>query len=132
MAYNRSPEVRLADFDKTWQVHPNYLDINCDKIFSDLAIYFRFYSAILDFFYNSVYIFKFASPKIDNFVDIFLKTLFFPYRMLICLTSFTVFFSGDIKKSSVNDQLTGHFRAFLFILFRPPTLNLKKEIPLIN
>ena len=54
------------------------------------------------------------------------------------ITSFTV--SGDIKKkmkifkkkkkSSENDQLTGHFRSFfIFIFFVPPTLNLKKKFP---
>ena len=48
-----------------------------------------------------------------------------------CLTiySFTVF-SGDIKKSSENDQLTGHFQSFfIYFFFRPPppTLNLKKK-----
>ena len=31
-----------------------------------------------------------------------------------------------LKKSSENDQSTGHFRAFLLIFFVPPTLDLKK------
>ena len=31
------------------------------------------------------------------------------------------------KKSSENDQITGHFQSFLFIFFVPPTLNLKKK-----
>ena len=46
------------------------------------------------------------------------------------LTSFTVF-SGDIKKkkSSENDQLTGHFRAFLFYFFRPPDPKSEKQFP---
>ena len=39
--------------------------------------------------------------------------------MLGCLTSFTVF-SGDIKKSSENDQLTGHFQSFFIQFFHPP------------
>ena len=47
------------------------------------------------------------------------------------ITSFTV--PGDIKKkpkkkSSENDQLTGHFQSLFIYLFffTPPTLNLKK------
>ena len=39
--------------------------------------------------------------------------------MLVYLTSFTDVFSGDVKKSSENDQLTGHFQSFLSIFFRP-------------
>ena len=36
------------------------------------------------------------------------------------LTSFTVF-SGDIKKkSSENDQLTGHFQSFFILFFLSP------------
>ena len=45
------------------------------------------------------------------------------------LTSLVLlFFSGDIKKSSENDQLTGHFQSFFIYLFfsSPSTLNLKK------
>ena len=38
--------------------------------------------------------------------------------MLVYLTSF-----GDIE----NDQLTGHFQSFFFVV--PPTLNLKKKFP---
>ena len=31
------------------------------------------------------------------------------------------------KKSSENDQLTGHFQSFFFLFFVHPTLNLKKK-----
>ena len=49
----------------------------------------------------------------------------------LLITSFTV--SGDIKKknmkilkkSSENDQLTGHLQSFFIFFFIPPTLNLK-------
>ena len=47
-------------------------------------------------------------------------------RLLVYRTSFTVC-SGDIKnkkKSSENDQSTGHFQSFFFV---PSTLNLKKN-----
>ena len=49
------------------------------------------------------------------------------------ITSFTVF-SGDIKnknkKSSENDQLTGHFQSFfIYFLSHPLTLNLEQDIP---
>ena len=54
--------------------------------------------------------------------------------MLVYLTSFTVF-SGDIKKkvlekkkSSENEQSTGHFQSFFIYFFRPPTLD-RKKIP---
>ena len=58
------------------------------------------------------------------------------YRLLVYLTSFTVF-SGDIEKkglkdkSSENDQLTGHFQSVFiyFYFFHPPTLNLKTKFP---
>ena len=57
------------------------------------------------------------------------------------ITSFTV--SGDInkktkkkienikkkKKSSENDQITGHFQSFFIYFFRPHAINLKKKIP---
>ena len=47
----------------------------------------------------------------------------------IYFTSFTVFFSGDIKKSSEkkseNNQSTGHFQSFLF--FRPPNPKSEKK-----
>ena len=33
------------------------------------------------------------------------------------------------KKSSENDQLTGHFQSFFIYFFVPPTLNLKKNSP---
>ena len=54
------------------------------------------------------------------------------YRLLVYFTSFTVC-SGDIKKkalkmkkkTSENNQLTGHFQSFFFSV--PPTLNLKKN-----
>ena len=46
------------------------------------------------------------------------------FKDLIQTVSFTVC-SGDIKKSSENDQLTGHFQSFFF---RPPTLNLKRNV----
>ena len=32
-----------------------------------------------------------------------------------------------MKKSSENDQSTGHFQSFFSFLFRPPTINLKKQ-----
>ena len=40
------------------------------------------------------------------------------YRLLVYLTSFTVC-SEDIKKSSENDQSTGHFKSFLFFVPDP-------------
>ena len=33
----------------------------------------------------------------------------------------------NIKKSSENDQSTGHFQSFIIYFFRPPTLNLKNN-----
>ena len=44
-------------------------------------------------------------------------------RMLVYLTSFTDC-SGDFKKNSENDKLTGHFQSFFF---RPPTQSLKNN-----
>ena len=45
------------------------------------------------------------------------------------LTSFTVF-SGDIKKkSSENDQLTGHFQSFFILFFCPPDPKSEKQFP---
>ena len=38
-----------------------------------------------------------------------------------------LFFSGDVKKSSENHQLTGHFQSFFIFFFVPPTLNLKNN-----
>ena len=54
--------------------------------------------------------------------------------MLVYLTSFTVFFSGDIKKkkkkSSENDQSTGHFsELFYLFFFRPPDPRLENFFP---
>ena len=48
------------------------------------------------------------------------------------ITLLVLLFSGDIKekkekKSSKNDQSTGHFQSFFILLFRPPTLDLKKN-----
>ena len=43
-----------------------------------------------------------------------------------------LFFSGDIKKkkSSENDQLTGHFQSFFIIFFfRPPDPKSEKKFP---
>ena len=71
-------------------------------------------------------IFESDTVKIDCPVQIFRKI---QYRLLVCLTSFTVF-SGDIKKknNSENDQLTGHFQSlFNYFFFVPPTLNLKNN-----
>ena len=51
------------------------------------------------------------------------------------LTSFTVFLEilkkkKKKKKSSEKDQSTGHFQSFfIYIFFRPPTLDLKKKFP---
>ena len=67
-----------------------------------------------------------------------MKYLKIKYRLLIYLTSFTVF-SGDIKKKkalkkkkkkkkgSENDQLTGHFQSFFIYFSVLLTLNLKKN-----
>ena len=52
------------------------------------------------------------------------KYLKIEFRLLFYFTSFTVC-SGDIEKSSENDELTGHFQSFFF---RSPTLNLKKTL----
>ena len=51
-------------------------------------------------------------------------------KIKVYLTSFTVFFSGAIKKiikkklyikkSSENDQLTGHFQSFFIYFFSSP------------
>ena len=49
-----------------------------------------------------------------------MKYIKIKYRLLVYLTSFTVFFSGDIKKSSENDQLTGHFQSFFIYFFSSP------------
>ena len=54
------------------------------------------------------------------------------------ITSFTV--SGDIKKksenekkkSSENDQLTGHFQSFFIYFFRHPDPKSEKKFPYIN
>ena len=69
-----------------------------------------------------------------------MKYIEIKYRLLVYLTSYTVF-SGDIKKtsenekkkalkkkkSSENDQWTGHFQSLFIYFFCPPTLNLKKK-----
>ena len=87
------------------------------------------------------------TAKSDCTVQIFRKMMKYieiKYRLLVYLTSYTVF-SGDIKKkplkmkkkNSENEEkkrnkalkmtsLLVIFRAFLFIFFVPPTLNLKK------
>ena len=76
--------------------------------------------------------------KSDCPVQIFRKKMEY-IKIKVYLTSFTVFFSGDIKKiikklykkklkkTSENDQLTGHFQSFLIYFFSPPTLSLKKN-----
>ena len=33
MAYNRGPQVRSADFDETWQIHPYYCLVTVPKYF---------------------------------------------------------------------------------------------------
>ena len=50
--------------------------------------------------------------------------------MLGCHTSFTVF-SGDIKKkkSSENDQLTGHSQSFFIYFFLSPDPKSEKKFP---
>ena len=48
--------------------------------------------------------------------------------VLVYLTSFP-FFSGDIKKSSENDQLTGHFQSFFHLFFYVPDPKSEKQIP---
>ena len=53
-----------------------------------------------------------------------MKYLKIKYRLLVYLTSFTVCFGNIKKKSSENDQLTGHFQNVSLLV--PPTLNLKK------
>ena len=50
-------------------------------------------------------------------------------RLLVYFTQFIVC-SGDIKKSSENNQLTGYFQNCFSV--PPPLKNLKKKIPLIN
>ena len=55
-------------------------------------------------------------------------------KIKVYLTSFTVF-SEDIKKiiiikkSSENDQLTGHFQSFFIYFFRPPDPKSEKKNP---
>ena len=66
--------------------------------------------------------FESETVKTDCPVQIFrkmLKYLKIYYRLLFYLTCFTVFLE-ILKKSSENDQLTGHFsELFYFIFFRP-------------
>ena len=61
-------------------------------------------------------------------------------KIKFSITSFTVFFSGDIKKnnnkkallkkkSSENDQLTGHFQSFFIYFFRPTEPKSEKKFP---
>ena len=40
-----------------------------------------------------------------------------------------LFFSGDIKKSSENDQLTGHFQSFFIYFFSSPDPKSEKKFP---
>ena len=79
-------------------------------------------------------IFESDTVKSDCPVQIFRKMMKY-IKIKVYLTSFTVFFSGDIKKiikkssikekkSSENDQLT-----FLFIFFRPPDPKSEKKFP---
>ena len=61
-----------------------------------------------------------------------MKYIKIKYRLLVYLTSLLFFFLGilkkALKKSSENDQLTGHFQSFFYLFyFVPPTLNLKKN-----
>ena len=51
----------------------------------------------------------------------------------VYLTSFTGFFSRVIKKkSSENEQSTGHFQSFYFFLFLSRGPKSEKKFPLIN
>ena len=57
--------------------------------------------------------------------------------MLVYLTSFTVFFSGDIeekkkKKSSETDQSAGHFQSFFIYFFSFPDPRSEQKFPKIN
>ena len=56
-------------------------------------------------------------------VQIFRKMMKY-IKIKVYLTSFTVFFleilKNNNKKSSENDQLTGHFQSFFIYFFRPP------------
>ena len=74
-------------------------------------------------------IFESDTVKNDCPVQIFRKNdeMYKDLIMLVYLTSFTVFFwrispkeALKMKKSSENDQLTGHFQSFFYLfLFRP-------------
>ena len=50
------------------------------------------------------------------------QTVGLPYQ-------FYCFFSVDIKKSSENDQLTGHFQNFFIYFFCPPDPKSEKQFP---
>ena len=56
-----------------------------------------------------------------------MKYIKIKYRLLVYLTSFTVCSGDIIKKSSENNQSTGHFYSFFF---RP--LDLKSEKKNVN
>ena len=58
--------------------------------------------------------------KNDKIFKNLLHTVGLPYQFLLEILK-------KKKKSSENDQLTGHFQRFLIYFFVPPTLNLKKN-----
>ena len=75
-------------------------------------------------------IFESDTVKIEYHVQIFRKNMKYLKTVGVYLTSFTVFLleifkKKALKKSSENDQSTGHFSFFLLFLFVPSTLNLK-------
>ena len=56
-----------------------------------------------------------------------IKYLKFYTAWWVALLVLLLFFSGDIKKSSENDQLTGHFQSLFYYFFRPLDPKSKKK-----
>ena len=96
-------------------------------------IFFIFYQPTLNIicFVEKIFlrfclcIFESDTVKSDCPVQIFrkmIKYLKIKYRLLVYLTSFTVFFLEILKKkkkkkTTENDQLTGHFQSFFYFIF---------------
>ena len=78
-------------------------------------------------------IFESDTVKSDCPVQIFRKIMKYLKFALLVLLFFLEILKKEKKKtklwkkSSENDQSTGHFQSFFIYFFRPPTLDLKKK-----
>ena len=69
---------------------------------------------------------------LSRFLKKMMKYLMIKYRLLVFTLLVLLFFLEILKKkfrkkSSENDQSTGHFQSFFLLFFIPLTLNLKKN-----